>query len=145
MEKMMVPLMETVLDPEEFKATTVDGQLRSDLIAVIAKKATGYRLWREKPEGKFDSAERTAMTAEAAEMLSRDRSGRWEFYAVQIYDRKRLLFSAGRWGTEMMLFHVTEERTAALAEKMMEYDGVEKVKVYPMPEETMERWARRVV
>jgi len=144
-EKMMIPLLETVLDPEGFVATTVDGQLRSDLIRIYAAKATGYRLWETKPEEKLDTAERHPMTPDIAEMLSRDRSGRWEFYAVQLYDRERLLLSAARWGTELMLFHLPEERTKKLAEMMMEYDGVTKVKVYPMPGETMDRWARRVV
>lgn len=141
MEKMMIPLLETVLDPEGFVATTVDGQLRSDLIKLFAAKATGYRLWEESSS----EPERHPLTPEIAEMLSRDRSGRWEFYGVQLYDRERLLFSASRQGTQLMLFHIAEERTKSAASFMETYDGVTKVKIYPMPEETAERWARRVV
>lgn len=141
MKKMMIPLLETVLDPDGFTATTIDGQLRSDLIGLFAARATGYRLWEESTS----EPERHPMTPETAGLLSRDRSGRWEFYAVQLYDKERLLFSAARWGTELMIFHIDEERTARLAEFIQEYDEVTKVKVYPMPEETLGRWARRVV
>ena len=141
MEKMIIPLLETVLDPDGFTAVTVDGQLRSDLIKLISSKATGYRLWEEQTS----DPERHPMTPEAAEILSRDRSGRWEFYAVQLYDKERLLFSAGHQGTELMLFYIAEKQTAELSAFMQEYDEVTKVKIYPMPEETLGRWARRVV
>lgn len=141
MDKMLIPLLETVLDPDGFTAVTVDGQLRSDLIKLLSAKATGYRLWKERS----DEPERHPMTADISGLLSRDRSGRWEFYAVELYDKKRLLFSAARWGTEMMLFHIEEKRAGKLAGFMQEYDEVTKVKVYPMPEETLGRWARRVV
>ena len=144
MEKMLIPLLDTVIDPDGFTAVTVDGQLRSDLIRIYAAKADGYRLWEQGPLH-TDEAERCRMTPEIAKMLSRDRSGRWEFYAVQLFDKERLLFSAARQGTELMLFHLPEERVKEVAAKIAKYDEVSCVKTFPMPADTLALWARRVV
>lgn len=141
----MVPLLETVLDPNGFIATTIDGQLRSDLIKLLAPQATDYRLWKQKPENPMEQSQQHRMTPEIAQELSRDRSGRWEYYGVQLLQAERLLFSAGRYGTELMIFHLPENTMQKLADLIREYDEVTDVKIYPMPKETLSRWARRVV
>lgn len=146
MKKMLIPMLETVIDPEGFIADTRDGQLRSDLLRVTAPKADRCRIWRQKPEGDWQRGfEELPLTPEWAEQLWQNRSGRWEYYAVQLFAGERLLLSAGRYGSELMLFEVEEERAAELCELMQEYTEVTDVKLYPMPDEVFARCARRVV
>ena len=146
MKKMLIPMLETVIDPEGFVAIARDGQLRSDLLRVTALKADRCRIWRQKPEGDGQQeCEELSLTPETAAELWQSRSGRWEYYDVQLFADEKLLLSAGRYGCELMLFEVEEERTKALCELLEEYSEVTGVKVYPMPEEVLTRCARRVV
>lgn len=146
MKKMLIPMLETVIDSEGFVATARDGQLRSDLLRVTAPKADRCRIWRQKPEGDGQQEyEELFLTPETAAELWQNRSGRWEYYAVQLLAGGRLLLSAGRYGCELMLFEVEEERTKELCELLEQYSEVTGVRIYPMPEEVLSRCARRVV
>ena len=145
MKKMLIPMLETVIDSEGFVATARDGQLRSDLLRVTAPKADRCRIWRQKPEDGRQGYEELPLTPEQAERLWQNRSGRWEYYAVQLLAGGRLLLSAGRYGCELMLFEVEEERTKELCELLEQYSEVTGVRIYPMPEEVLSRCARRVV
>ena len=146
MKKMLIPMLETVIDPEGFVAIARDGQLRSDLLRVTALKADRCRIWRQKPEGDGQQEyEELSLTPETAAELWQSRSGRWEYYDAQLFADEKLLLSAGRYGCELMLFEVEEERTKALCELLEEYSEVTGVKVYPMPEGVLTRCARRVV
>lgn len=146
MEKMLIPLIETVLDPVSFIPTTRDGQLRSDLIQLVGKKADRCQILREKPaQGTpFQRGETAPVTASLLDELSQNRTGRWNFYSAQFFLGDKLLFAAGRFGAELMLFHLSEDQAQKLAALMAEYPEVTDTRIFPMPEEVMNRWARQI-
>lgn len=148
MEKMIIPLIETILDPDGFIPTTRDGQLRSDLIQLMGRKADLCRVWREKPDQSPllpQSGEALPVTAPLLKELSQNRTGHWNFYGAQFLKEDKLLLSVGRFGAEVMLFHLSPVQAEKMAALLAEYAEVTEVRTFPMPQEVLKRWAKRVV
>lgn len=147
MERMLIPLLETVVDPDGFCATTRDGQLRSDLVRLVGRRADRCRVWEKKPAGDpFTGRDywEGPLTPEKIAALSENRSGRWNYYGAQFFWGDKLLFSAGRQGTELFLFHLPKERAEALKEELRAYVEVTDVRIFPMPEEVLARWSKQI-
>lgn len=144
---MITILIKTTLESEDFRTVTAGGELRSDLLRLVGERADRCRFWREKPTSLLtpESGSETALTPALLAEFSADRSGRWNFYGVQLFSGERLLLSAGRFGSELILFGPTGERAKELLTVMEEYDEVKLAKVFPEPTEVLARCAGRVV
>lgn len=144
---MVTILIKAALEPEGFRAVAAGGQLRSDLLQVVGVNADRCRFWRDRPAAPLapGSGEERALTSAMLDGFSKNCSGRWDFYGVQLYAGEKLLLSVGRWGTELMLFGLAGEPAKALLTLIEEYDEVALARAFPEPLEVLARCAKRVV
>lgn len=144
---MITILIKASLEPEGFRAVTAGGELRSDLLRAVGKNADRCRFWREKPASPLtlESGSETALTPALLNEFSCNRSGRWDFYGVQLFSSERLLLSAGRFGSELILFGPSGSRAEKILQLIEEYDEADLAKAFPEPLEVLTRCAGRVV